>query len=167
LVRQETGVAIPRPAAFRPLVLLVQQNSDDLEMYAEFLRYRRFQPIIALTMSEALAIAPTVDVIVTGITLPSGAHGLDFIEQVRRQPGSATTPIIVLTATLLDPEQQRAVEAVCDGFLRKPCLPGMLVREVRRVLAAAKFREATHHSAAERPPRKAGSRKLRSGSRRH
>ena len=74
-------------------MLLVQQNSDDREMYAEFLRYRRFRPIIALTMSEALTLAPTVDVIVTGITLPGGAHGLDFIEQVRRQPDATTIPI--------------------------------------------------------------------------
>src|SRR4051812_46810459 len=110
-------------------------------MYAEFLRYRRFRPIIAVTMLDALKLAPTVDVIVTGITLPSGADGLDFIAQVRQRPDATTTPIIVLTATLLSPEQQRAVEAVCDGFLRKPCLPGVLVREVRRVLAAAESRE--------------------------
>jgi len=146
-------------------VLLVQQNSDDREMYAEFLRYRRFRPIIAVTMAEALDLAPTVDVIVTGITLPNGADGLDFITQIRRGPDATTAPIIVLTATLLSPDQERAVEAVCNGFLRKPCLPGVLVREVRRVLAAAKHRDTRNRAAGETPYRSV-SRKIRSGSRR-
>src|SRR5581483_430187 len=122
----------------RPVVLLVQQDRDDREMYAEFLRYRRFRPVIAATVEEALELAPAADVIVTGIALPNGADGLEFIAALRRAPDTTATPIIVLTAVLLTGEQQRAVEAVCDGFLHKPCLPNALVREVRRVLAVGR-----------------------------
>jgi CheY-like chemotaxis protein len=153
-------VALSRPRDPRSQVLLVQQNGDDREMYAEFLRYRRWRPVIALTVAEALELAPTSDVIVTDVALPNGADGLEFIAEVRRHPQMATTPIIVLTATLLTPEQQGVVESVCDGFLRKPCLPGMLVREMRRVLAATRLRAARSNPAGVEP------RKLRAGSRR-
>ena len=135
-------MALSQPPDPRPVVLLLQQHRDDCEMYAEFLRYRRFRPAIALTIDEALKLAPEADVIVTGIMLPSGGDGREFIEQLRRCPPTQATPIIVLTAMMLPPERQREIEAVCDGFLRKPCLPGVLVREVRRVLAAAKARTA-------------------------
>jgi len=147
------------------VVLLVQPNSDDREMYAEFLRYRRFRPAIAVTVAEALEHAPAADVIVTGMTLPNGGDGLEFIAQLRGDPHVKTTPIIVLTATMLDAERQRAVEALCDGFLRKPCLPGALVREVRRVLAVGRLGAVKPH-AAEISPSGRVSRRLSRGARR-
>jgi two-component system OmpR family response regulator len=142
------------------VVLLVQQNRDDREMYAEFLRYRRWRPVIALTVAQALELAPASDVIVTDVALPNGADGLEFIAEIRRHPQMATMPIVVLTATLLTSEQQRVVESVCDGFLRKPCLPAMLVREIRRVLAATRLSATRPNPAAVEP------RKLRAGARR-
>jgi len=144
-------------------VLLVQQDRDDREMYAEFLRYRRFRPVIALTVTEALDLAPAADVVVTGIALSNGADGLELIAQLRREPGTSTIPIIVLTAVMLTGEQQRGVETACDGFLHKPCLPNALVREVRRVLAVSRIGVA---AAAEVASRKSISRKLRAGTRR-
>jgi len=158
-------VALSRPRDPRPVVLLVQQNRDDREMYAEFLRYRRWRPVIALTVAEALELASTANVIVTDVALPNGADGLEFIAEVRRRPQLATTPIIVLTASLLTPEQQHVVESVCNRFLRKPCLPGVLVGEMRRVLAATRLSAARPNPAGVEP-RKAGSRKLRAGLRR-
>lgn len=158
-------MALSRPRDPRTVVLLVQQNRDDREMYVEFLRYRRLRPVIALTVGEALELAPTASVIVTDVALPNGGDGLEFIAQVRRRPQTATTPIIVLTATLLTPEQQRVVESVCDGFLRKPCLPGMLVREMRRVLAATRVGAAKPNPAGVEPQTEE-SRRSRSGSRR-
>jgi CheY-like chemotaxis protein len=148
------------------VVLLVQQDRDDREMYAEFLRYRRFRPVIALTVAEALELAPGADVIVSGIALPNGADGLEFIAELRRAPDTSTIPIIVLTAVMLTGEQQRGVELVCDGFLHKPCLPNALVREVRRVLAAGRSGVAAPAATGIEAPRKSAARKLRDGSRR-
>jgi two-component system, cell cycle response regulator DivK len=158
-------VARSRPRDSRPVVLLVQQDRDDREMYAEFLRYRRFRPVIASTVAEAIEHARTADIIVTGITLPSDADGLEFIAELRRDPHTRTTPIIVLTATMLSLDRQRAIEAVCDGLLRKPCLPGALVREMRRVLGLARMK-AAKPPASEITAPKAAARKPRAGSRR-
>jgi CheY-like chemotaxis protein len=158
-------VALSRPGDARLVVLLVEQTRDDREMYAEFLRYRRFRPVAALTVAEALELARTADVIVTGVTLPDGSDGLEFIAELRRDPLTRTTPVIVLTATMLSPERQSAVESVCDGFLRKPCLPGALVREMRRVLAAVRL-SGVRPQVADIAPRKAVARKPRAGSRR-
>jgi len=157
-------VALSQPRNSRPVVLLVQQDSDDREMYAEFLRYRRFRPVIAMSVAEALELAPAADVVVSGIALPNGADGLEFIAQLRREPDTSTIPIIVLTAVMLSGEQQRGVESICDGFLQKPCLPISLVREVRRVLAAGRFGVAAPAGIEE--PHKSVARKLRAGSRR-
>jgi DNA-binding response OmpR family regulator len=111
-------------------------------MYAEFLRYRRFQPAVATTIADGLRLAPAADVIVTGIALPGGGDGLEFIARVRGNELTKSTPLIVLTAKLLTTEQYEAARSACDGFLRKPCLPDALVREVRRVLASGRLRAA-------------------------
>jgi CheY-like chemotaxis protein len=123
-----------------PVVLLVQPESDDRDMYAEFLRYRRFHPVIAATVSDALKLAPGSDVIVTGISLPGGSDGFELITQLRRDQRTKTTPIIVLTATMMNAVRERSARLGCNAFLRKPCLPDALVREVRRVLSMAQLR---------------------------
>ena len=43
-------------------------------------------------------------------------------------------PVIVLTACGWRSERDRARAAGCDVFLAKPCLPDLLVREIRRLL---------------------------------
>jgi CheY-like chemotaxis protein len=43
------------------------------------------------------------------------------------------TPIIVLTACVLHSDYEAAVAAGCDAFLRKPCAPDELLRQIRRV----------------------------------
>jgi hypothetical protein len=67
--------------------------------------------------------------------------------------------------TTIDDERLRAIHAAADGFLRKPCLPGALVDEVRRVLAATGLSEPTPE-VAKVPARRTLSRKLRKGLRR-
>jgi CheY-like chemotaxis protein len=127
--------------ASRPIVLLVQPERDDREMYTEFLRHYGLAAVCCSTAADALTLAPKADVIVTAILLPGQMDGIEFITRLRRNDATKRLPILVLTAAAWNTERERAEHAGCDAFLSKPCLPDALLREVRRLLATTKVRD--------------------------
>lgn len=123
----------------RPVVLLVQQSRDDgLEMYTEFLRYHGLAVIPVSHAKEALRLAPPADIVVTAMTLDGPVDGVELVSRLRREEGTKSTPIIVLTAWATAKDRERARGAGCDVFLPKPCLPNDLLGEVRHLLAGAR-----------------------------
>jgi two-component system, cell cycle response regulator DivK len=125
----------PTPAA---VVLLLQGDADSREMYAEYFRCHRLLPVPVLTAREGLTVAPTADVIVTGLLLPGDMDGIEFITRLKRDERTKRIPVIVLTACAWKSDRERAKEAGCDLFLPKPCLPDDLLRDVRRLLASSR-----------------------------
>jgi two-component system cell cycle response regulator DivK len=130
-----------------PVVLLVQRN-DDAEMYAEFLTHAGVTPITASNAVDAFDAARRSDIVVTGIRLSGELTGLDLIARLRADARTRDLPIIVLTALAWRVERERALEAGCDLFLPKPCLPDDLLRQVRLLLASRHHRTRTPSSKA-------------------
>ena len=118
-----------------PTVLLVQDSSDDREMYAAYFRLQHLRTVAAGDTADALALAHTTDVIVTGIQVPGPFDGVELVRRLRQMDATQDTPIIVLTACVTKRDKQHAVAAGCDAFLPKPCPPDQLLSEIRRMLA--------------------------------
>jgi two-component system cell cycle response regulator DivK len=121
-------------------VLLVQPSTDEGgAMYAEFLRFHGLTSLVASNASDALAAAPRADIIVTGILLSGDVDGVELIGRLRSDAATKDTRIIVLTSCAWRSAQDRAELAGCDAFLTKPCLPEVLLHEVRHQIAASKL----------------------------
>jgi two-component system, cell cycle response regulator DivK len=117
-----------------PSVLLVGDCRDDRQMYAEYLRLQRFHVVEIDNTGDALALATTTDVIVTGIRVAGPFDGVELIRRLRANDRTTQKPILVVTACALPPDEQRARVAGCDVFLPKPCLPETLLAVIRHVL---------------------------------
>jgi two-component system cell cycle response regulator DivK len=117
------------------VVLLVQAERDDREMYAEFFCHRGWLPIPVSTARDALTVAPIADVIITGLLIPGHLDGIELIVQLRVDERTKSIPVIVLTTCAWTTERDRAERVGGDMFLAKPCFPDDLERAVRRVLA--------------------------------
>jgi two-component system cell cycle response regulator DivK len=117
------------------VVLLVQPERDDRDMYALFLRHAGMTPVIVSDAAPALVLATDSHVIVTELLLPGSMDGIEFIMRLRRDRATNGIPIIVLTSSAWDTERERAERAGCDMFLPKPCLPDRLLHQIRRLLA--------------------------------
>ena len=79
------------------------------------------------------------DVIVMDLSLP----GLDGWEATRRLKGDPRTrdiPVIALTGHALAGHSKGALDAGCDAFITKPCLPERLLDEIRAILETARTR---------------------------
>jgi CheY-like chemotaxis protein len=120
------------------LALFVQPERDDREMYAEFFDHEGLAAICVSSARQAMTVAPIADVIITGLRLPGEINGLDLIAWLKRDNRTKRIPIVVLTACAWNTERESAEAAGCDVFLSKPCLPGELLRALRRLLASSK-----------------------------
>jgi len=128
--RQEAA-ANPGP----PLVLVVDDFPDNRDMYMQYLEFAGMRVAEAQNGHEALQQAFDLlpDLIVMDLSLP----GLDGWEATRRLKADARTraiPVIALTGHALAGHSKGAIEAGCDAFITKPCLPERLLEEIRKML---------------------------------
>ena len=132
---------MPELPPVAPLVLLVDDYADAREMYGFYLARRGYRIEEAADGHEALAkalgLAP--DIILMDLSLP-GIDGWELARILKGDLRTAAIPIIALTAHALNGEQERALDAGCDAFVTKPCLPQMLAAELERVLQIASVR---------------------------
>ena len=120
----------------QPLVLVVDDFQDNREMYAEFLAYQGFRVIQAANGVEALdqAFTNRPDIIIMDLSLPV----MDGWEATRRLKADRRTndiPVVALTGHAMQGHSKGAIEAGCDSFVAKPCLPDQLVAEIRKMLS--------------------------------
>jgi len=114
-------------------VLLLHSDSDDRDMYCEYLRHHGYAVTVAGSTDEALPLVPTVDALITGLMVPGSIEAVDLIQQVRGE--LSDLPIVVVTA--VSEQRERAARAGADVVLAKPCFPDQLMAELRKVMGTA------------------------------
>jgi len=119
----------------RGRILIVDDFEDARDLYAEFLRVQGFEVSGAADGPAALhlALPAGYDVIVLDLALPR-MDGLEVLRQLRRNPRTKRTPIIILSASVGQEPREDAMEAGADLFLEKPCLPDELEQAIESVL---------------------------------
>ncbi|HEY3067675.1 MAG TPA: response regulator [Methylomirabilota bacterium] len=136
MTRSRNGAAAgPAPPA--PLILLVDDFADNRAMYAEFLVYSGLRVAEAETGHEALekafALGPAL--IVMDLSLP-GMDGWEATRRLKADERTKAIPVMALTGHALAGHGKGAMDAGCDVFITKPCLPERLLEEIRKMLKA-------------------------------
>ena len=116
-----------------PLVLLIDDVDDNVDMYAQFLEFEGYQVETAANgvegMERARALKPAV--IIMDLSMPV----LDGWKATRELKADETTreiPIIVLTAHAMKGTAETVAASGADAYLVKPCLPEDLEAEIGR-----------------------------------
>ena len=127
----------PHTQRIRPLVLIVEDQVELRQMYAQELSISGFDVIEAGNGAEAIshAIDAGPDVVLMDLSLPV-VDGWEATRRLKADTRTARIPVVALTAHDGSGELQRATRAGCDWFVPKPCPPDALIVEVRRVLSA-------------------------------
>jgi CheY-like chemotaxis protein len=123
------------------LVLLVDDYADNRDIYVQFLTYSGLRVEEAENGHQALdkAFALRPDVIVMDLSLP-GLDGWEATRRLKRDPRTSDIPVIALTGHAMAGHSKGALDAGCDLFITKPCLPERLLAEIRTLLAAGRPR---------------------------
>jgi two-component system cell cycle response regulator DivK len=131
--------AAPRRDSSRlGLVLLVDRDDDTREMYAEYFAAAAVSIQQAADGRDALAraIARPPDLIVTETRLP-GLDGYELCALLRGESNTRTVPIVFVTGDGYQADVAHARSAGADLVLIKPCLPEVLLAEMRRLVGHA------------------------------
>jgi len=123
----------------RPMILIVEDQQDLRQLYAQHLAMSGFDVIEAADGAEALThtSARLPDVVLMDLSLPV-VDGWEATRRLKADVRTAHIPIVALTAHDGSGELERATQAGCDWFVPKPCPPDALITEVRRVLAGTR-----------------------------
>jgi two-component system, cell cycle response regulator DivK len=128
---------LARPAERqRPLVLIVEDQSELRQLYAQQFSMSGFDVIEAGNGADAIehTTLHTPDVVLMDLSLPI-VDGWEATRRLKSDSRTSHIPVVALTAHDGSGELQRATRAGCDWFVPKPCPPDALITEVRRVLA--------------------------------
>jgi CheY-like chemotaxis protein/HPt (histidine-containing phosphotransfer) domain-containing protein len=128
-----TAVADAMPSG--PLVLLVDDSSDNLELARRFLED---QPLTIETADNGRAAIDRVrEGGISCVVLDMNMPGLDGYETARRMRAlyeASDLPILAMTSWTGAEEERRCLEAGCDAYLEKPLRRGKLVEALGSLL---------------------------------
>jgi two-component system, cell cycle response regulator DivK len=127
------GLTSPRP---RTLALIVDCAQDEREAYAEYLAQHGISTVEAEDGSHGIAKAASLLPDVIAIDLrPPHRDAIDMCVWLKQQDSTKHIPIIAVAEIYTASEIERALRAGCTAVLVKPCLPDVLLNEIRRVVA--------------------------------
>ena len=111
----------------KPLILLVEDQSDLRQLYAQQLEQSGFDVIEAGNGADALlhTAAEVPDVVLMDLSLPI-LDGWEATRRIKTDTRTAHVPVLALTAHDGSGEMERATRAGFDWFVPKPCPPAAL-----------------------------------------
>jgi two-component system cell cycle response regulator DivK len=120
-----------------PLILIVDDFEDNRAMYVEYLQFKGFRVVEAVNGQEAVEkttkLLPAV--VVMDLSLPV-MDGWEATRRLKANPMTKHIVVIALTGHAEAAHAKKALEAGCDDFVAKPCLPEELLDKVREHVGA-------------------------------
>ena len=128
----------------KPKILVVDDEPDALEVLGFKLKEAGFEPVFAKDGARALAVARDEHpaLVVLDLMLPE-VDGLEVCKILRRDPSTATLPIIMLTARAAEMDRVVGLELGADDYVTKPFSPRELVLRIKKLLTRAPSTEAS------------------------
>lgn len=118
------------------VILIVEDNEDELTIYATVLGYHGYTVLTASDFDTALELARTrrPDLAIVDINLGDGRRdGCDLTAAFREADETATMPVIAHTA-FGDVYRRRLDSTGCETILHKPSNPARLLDTVRGLI---------------------------------
>lgn len=120
-------------------ILVVDDNAANVKLVSFVLKAKGFDVSVATNTQEAASLIPTVapQLVLMDIQLP-GMDGLTFTKLLRADPATRDLVIVAFTAYAMRGDEQRALDAGCDGYLTKPIDTRTFAGRVAELLATVR-----------------------------
>ena len=116
-------------------ILIADDRAPSRELIREILEMAGYQVAEAPDGAQALEMAQQLspDLILLDIEMPA-LNGFGVIEKLREDPRFAATPVVALTASAMQGDREKALQAGFTGYISKPVRLAALRAEVARLL---------------------------------
>ena len=120
------------------LILIVDDFEDNRTMYVEYLQFQGYAVAEAVNGQEALdrAIELRPSLVVMDLSLPV-MDGWEATRRLKADPRTKDIIVVALTGHAEPAHAKKALDAGCDDFVAKPCLPDQLVATIKKHVGAA------------------------------
>ncbi|HEX2674652.1 MAG TPA: response regulator [Polyangiaceae bacterium] len=114
-------------------ILIVDDNVVNLKLLRVALTVSRYEVRTAIDAEQALAVLQSFSprLILMDIQLP-GMDGLELTRRLKENSSTKDVIVIAVTAYAMKGDQERMLDAGCDGYLTKPidtrALPATMAR---------------------------------------
>jgi two-component system cell cycle response regulator DivK len=119
----------------RRLILIVDDDANSRILLRDMLELSGYSTCDTDTAEEGVRVAgeKRPALVLMDVQLP-GMSGIEALNLLRAQPGTAHIPVIAVTASIMNNQEREIIEAGFDGFERKPISVARLLQTVRAVL---------------------------------
>ena len=128
-------------------ILVVDDDELNTTVIREYLELGGYGGVVCTqdpTQALALAVRDKVDVVLLDLHMPT-LCGLDVLRQLRADPATVRTPVVILTASTDEREKLTALELGATDFLQKPLHEGELLARLRNILMAKAYQDQCRH----------------------
>ena len=121
-----------------PVILYIEDNPDNRKLVSRVLNAEGFTVFSAEDAPEGFTIlqTQTPDIILMDIQLP-GIDGYTMTTELRKKEQLNKVPIVALTANVMSDDEQKSLQAGCNGFILKPINVDKLPDQVRSYIQNA------------------------------
>jgi two-component system, OmpR family, alkaline phosphatase synthesis response regulator PhoP len=119
----------------KPLILVVDDNEQNLELIVAYLEDVNCRTISAGNGTEALEIIreKTPDLVLLDVMMPK-ISGFEVCRRMKSDPQTADIPVIMVTALNEMADIEKAINSGTDDFLSKPVNKWELITRVKTML---------------------------------
>jgi CheY-like chemotaxis protein len=116
-------------------ILLVDDSAMICHVVSQILKDSGYKVLIAKNGQEGVALAKKhcPSLVIMDVEMPV-MNGIEATIQIKSEPKTAKTPIIIFTSLGREEDIARAKRAGCESFLSKPICKETLKTELDRVL---------------------------------
>ena len=121
------------------LILIVEDNDKNMKLVRDVLQAKGYATIEAGTGEEGVRLAAErlPDLVLMDIQLP-GISGIEALARLRANPATARTPVVAVTASVMQHDRVLITEAGFDAYVGKPISLREFLDTVRDMLDRAK-----------------------------
>ena len=102
-------------------ILVVEDNEKNMKLFRDVLRVTGYRTLEATTSARAVELATEhrPDLVLMDIQLPD-IGGVETLRRLRADPGTASIPVLAVTAQAMQGDRERFLAAGFDDYISKP-----------------------------------------------
>jgi CheY-like chemotaxis protein len=115
--------------------LIIEDNENNMYLTSFLLRNSGHKVYQAFDGQKGVDLAREIvpDLILLDIQLPK-MNGYDVARALRADPALKTIPIIAITSYAMPGDKEKALEAGCNGYIKKPINPDTFIDDIESYL---------------------------------
>ena len=122
-----------------PLVLVVDDNEDNREIYGAYLAHKGYRVITAVDGDDALNLLEShaPEIVLMDLAMPR-LDGWEATRRIKADPRRRDVVVVALTGHAMGEPLHRAEQAGADAVLTKPCTPEAMLQAIEKLRRRAR-----------------------------